>query len=94
MSSESVTNGKPAPDPYVYAADLLAVPLANCLVVENAPPGISSALAAGLKCLAVASYLPAYTLQNATRVFDTMDDLIAWFVEEHQVSRGLGVWHV
>ena len=46
---------KPFPDIYLKAAELLGVPPGNCLVVEDAPSGIKSARAAGMKCLAVMS---------------------------------------
>lgn len=94
VSADSVPSGKPAPDPFSAALDLLAVPAANCLAVENAPPGVLSALAAGLRCVAVATYLPAAALNNATKVFDTLDSLTAWFKSEHQASHGVGPWQI
>ena len=43
--------GKPFPDPYLIAAEKLKVPSARCIVVENAPTGISAAKAAGTYCI-------------------------------------------
>jgi HAD superfamily hydrolase (TIGR01509 family) len=40
--------GKPAPDPFLLAAERLGVPPANCLVFEDADAGIQSAIAAGM----------------------------------------------
>jgi sugar-phosphatase len=40
--------GKPAPDPYLLAADRLGVPAGDCLVVEDSPSGVAAGLAAGM----------------------------------------------
>ncbi|MFF0117448.1 HAD family hydrolase [Streptomyces prasinus] len=42
-----VENAKPAPDCFSLAAARLGIPPAACLVVEDAPAGISAAVAAG-----------------------------------------------
>lgn len=44
-----VQRGKPAPDIFLRAAELLGVPPAACVVVEDAPTGIQAALAAGMR---------------------------------------------
>ncbi|KAI0346783.1 phosphatase [Trametopsis cervina] len=51
--SEDVTKGKPEPDPYLLGAKLCGVDPSRCLVVEDAPAGIRSGLAAGSKTLAL-----------------------------------------
>ena len=48
VTVEDVAAGKPAPDGYLRAAQLLAVPPQHCLVVEDAVPGIQSGQAAGM----------------------------------------------
>jgi len=45
--SEHVRRGKPAPDLYLYAAEQLGVPIANCVIVEDSPVGAKGALASG-----------------------------------------------
>jgi sugar-phosphatase len=45
--------GKPAPDPYLYAARSLEVPPADCLVVEDSAAGVRSARTAGCSVLGV-----------------------------------------
>jgi sugar-phosphatase len=47
--------GKPAPDIFLAAADLLGVAPAGCTVVEDAPTGVRAALAAGMRCVGVAT---------------------------------------
>jgi HAD superfamily hydrolase (TIGR01509 family) len=46
---------KPAPDPYLAAADALGVPAGSCVAVEDTPTGIASAEAAGCSVVAVPS---------------------------------------
>ncbi len=47
--------GKPAPDVFLQAAHGLGVAPAHCTVVEDAPPGIEAALAAGMRAVGVAT---------------------------------------
>lgn len=48
VSSEDVTHGKPAPDPYLAAAARLGVSPAACVVLEDSENGIRAARAAGV----------------------------------------------
>ena len=50
---DMVERGKPAPDPFLKAAELLCVDPANILVVEDAPAGVAAARAAGCATLGV-----------------------------------------
>jgi len=70
---------KPFPDIYLKAAELLGVPPENCLVVEDAPSGIESATAAGMKCLAVMSSFSQRELYQAQWI---VQDLTKASVEE------------
>lgn len=47
VGAEDVEHGKPDPEPYLLAAERLGLAAADCLVFEDAPAGISSALRAG-----------------------------------------------
>lgn len=47
VAAEDVVHGKPDPEPYLLGAERLGVAPANCLVFEDAPAGIQSALRAG-----------------------------------------------
>jgi len=53
VTADQVEHGKPAPDPYLLAAERLGVDPARCLVVEDAPLGLQAAKAAGCATLAV-----------------------------------------
>ena len=53
VTADQVENGKPAPDPYLLAAERLGVDPAACLVFEDAPAGIAAGRAAGMTVWAV-----------------------------------------
>jgi beta-phosphoglucomutase-like phosphatase (HAD superfamily) len=48
IGSDQVTHGKPHPELFLKAAELLGVPPARCLVFEDAEPGFLAAKAAGM----------------------------------------------
>ncbi|MGI5400584.1 HAD family hydrolase [Streptomyces sp. CA-135486] len=58
VSAEEVAHGKPEPDVFLEAARRLGAPPADCVVLEDAPPGAAAARAAGMRCIAV-PYVPA-----------------------------------
>jgi len=70
ISGEDVVNGKPAPDPFLSAADLFGLYASECLVVENAAMGVEAANRAGMFCLAVPTYVSKESLNNADRLVD------------------------
>ena len=53
VTVDDIEKGKPAPDPYLRAAELLGVDPARCLVVEDAPAGVQAAKSAGATVLAL-----------------------------------------
>ena len=58
VSAGDVERGKPDPDPYLKAAELLGVPISSCLVLEDAPSGYTSARRAGAQILLVGDGVP------------------------------------
>src|SRR5439155_19797067 len=54
VAGDEVEHGKPAPDLFLAAAERLGVPPGECVAVEDSPSGVESALAAGMKVVAVA----------------------------------------
>jgi len=53
VSGDDVTNAKPHPEPYLRGAELLGVNPADCVSIEDSPPGMASALAAGTVVIGV-----------------------------------------
>lgn len=62
VTADQVAHGKPAPDPFLLAAERLGVAPERCLVVEDAPAGLAAAEAAGCYRLAVITTTPAEEL--------------------------------
>ncbi len=65
VTADDVKNGKPDPEPYRKGAELLKVNPATCVVVEDAPAGIRSAHAAGMKVISLPTTYPVTDLHEA-----------------------------
>jgi mannitol-1-/sugar-/sorbitol-6-phosphatase len=77
VSADEVARGKPAPDPYLLAAERLAVDPAACLVIEDAPSGIAAGRAAGMTVWAVTTTHEPRELREAHRVAPGLPELLA-----------------
>lgn len=75
VTADDVGHGKPSPEPYQLAARLLGVPPAECLVVEDAPSGLSAARAAGCATLAVLT-TSSRTEVSADLVVDDLSQVV------------------
>jgi len=75
VSSESVANGKPAPEIFLKAAEMLGVPAPRCLVFEDSLVGVRAAVAAGMRVFAVPSGDREEIQALATRVFGSLEDV-------------------
>ena len=58
VSADDVERGKPDPDAYLMAAELLGMPIASCLVLEDAASGYIAAQRAGAQILLVGDGVP------------------------------------
>jgi len=77
VAADDVANGKPHPEPYLKAAQLLGVQPDDCLVVEDALNGIRAAHAAGMKVIGVATTYSATELKEADAVVRTLEGVVA-----------------
>lgn len=57
VTDDEITNAKPHPEPYLKAMEMLGVEPERCLAVEDSRRGLDSAVAAGLRCIAVPNAL-------------------------------------
>lgn len=75
ISSESVARGKPHPDVFLKAAELLGAKPAECVVFEDSLVGVMAAKAAGMYCFAVPSGAHDEIRAIATRVFPSLAEV-------------------
>jgi HAD superfamily hydrolase (TIGR01509 family) len=72
---------KPAPDPYLRAAELHAAAPADCVAIEDSHWGLESARAAGLRTIAITHTYPREALAgSADAVIDSLAELTRDFV--------------
>jgi sugar-phosphatase len=65
VTADDVHHGKPDPEPYRRGAELLKANPTDCVVFEDAPAGIRSAHAAGMKVISLPTTYPASELHEA-----------------------------
>ncbi|MGE5232397.1 MAG: HAD-IA family hydrolase [Deltaproteobacteria bacterium] len=75
VSAEDVRQGKPSPEGYLRAAELVGVAARDCVAFEDAPPGIAAARAAGATVIAVATTHPPDALVEAHAVAGSLADV-------------------
>jgi mannitol-1-/sugar-/sorbitol-6-phosphatase len=75
VTADDVVNGKPHPEPYLKGAKLLGVSPKECLVIEDAPAGIQSARAGGMKVIGITSTYPATQLSIADAVVERLSQI-------------------
>ncbi len=68
VTGDTVSRGKPHPEPYVTAAAKLGVDIARAVAVEDSPTGLASATAAGARPLAVPHIVPIPPAPGLSRV--------------------------
>ncbi len=90
VTVNDVRNGKPAPDPYLLAAEKLGLSPADCLVIEDAPAGIRAAKTAGARVIAVKTTNPVSALGEADYVVGRLMDIaVALHPGGFRVSMGV-----
>ena len=79
FSATEVPHGKPAPDLFLHAARRMRADPGQCVVIEDSVPGVTAALAAGMRVLAYAGGVTAAAKleRRGVVVFDDMRDLPA-----------------
>lgn len=73
VTADDVARGKPDPMGYLAAAGALGVLAHDCVVIEDAPPGIEAARAAGMRAIAVTTTYAAEQLAAADVVCSTLE---------------------
>lgn len=76
FSAAEVSQGKPAPDLFVYAAKRMGIEPSRCAVVEDSLFGVQAGIGAGMTVFGYAALTSRKALQQAgARVFGDMSEL-------------------
>lgn len=75
VSVQDVAKGKPAPDVFLRAAELLKVEPTKCCVIEDSVAGVEAARSAGMSAIAITNSFPAEKLGRADRVVKTYEEI-------------------
>lgn len=68
VTGDAVSHGKPHPEPYLAAARLLGAEPGACIAIEDSPPGVASAVAAGIPTIAVPHHVPVPVTLGAVQI--------------------------
>lgn len=75
VSGSDVDEGKPNPEIFLRAADLLGVEASECCVIEDSKPGIAAGLAAGMRVIAIANTHPREELHGAHHIVRRYEEI-------------------
>jgi len=95
FSASGVNRGKPAPDLFLLAAERLGALAQACLVIEDSPPGVEAARAAGMTVFGFtggahaqgAAYHERLRVAGASQIFDDMRTLPILVAAEREARR-------
>jgi sugar-phosphatase len=65
VCADEIQRGKPDPEGYLIAADRLGHAADGCVVIEDTPPGLEAARAAGMRAIGVSGTYPTEALAIA-----------------------------
>src|SRR6185295_19000823 len=65
VTGRDVSRGKPDPAIYATCSERLGIPPGRCVVVEDAPVGVTAARAAGMRCVALTGTVDGTALGDA-----------------------------
>ncbi|MBO9534180.1 MAG: HAD family phosphatase [Solirubrobacteraceae bacterium] len=89
VTGDEVRFGKPHPEPYLRAAELLGVEPHDCVAIEDSPTGLASAEAAGCHALAVPHVATIEPAPGRTIIDDLSAIDAAWlaaFLQERRAG--------
>lgn len=74
VGADEVKRSKPDPETYVSCSKLLGVVAADCIVFEDAPKGVESALRAGMKAVVITTLHEPYEFEHFSNVLMCIKD--------------------
>lgn len=82
VSAEDVPAGKPAPDIFLRAAELLGVAPSQCWVIEDSVAGVEAGRAAGMMVIAITNTLPASSFAKADHIVSSYEEIDRLLLEK------------
>jgi HAD superfamily hydrolase (TIGR01509 family) len=81
VGGDDVKNGKPAPDIFLKAAELLEVPCSSCVGFEDSAAGLMALAAAGIRSVFVKDIIepPREVLATVWRRFENLAEAVTLF---------------
>lgn len=77
IDASMILEGKPSPEIYLKAAEVLELPVSNCIVFEDSFHGIESAGKAGMKVIGVATTHPKEKLKGTIKNISDFNEMNA-----------------
>lgn len=76
LTMKDCPNTKPHPEPYLKAVELSGFSAEECLVIEDSPRGLASAVNAGIRCIVVPSkFTRGHDFKGAYKILSDIQDL-------------------
>ncbi|BBM97400.1 riboflavin kinase / FMN hydrolase [Marchantia polymorpha subsp. ruderalis] len=85
VSGDQVKEGKPSPEIFLEAARRLKAEPGSCLVIEDAPVGVTAAMAAGMRVVAV----PSLATKAARPLYSAADQVLSSLLDLRPEAWGL-----
>ena len=73
VAGDDVAHGKPDPEPYLRAAELLGVDITRCVVFEDSPTGLAAGHAAGAAVIGVQHVVDVAAAPGRSRLRSLLD---------------------
>lgn len=83
VAGDEVERPKPDPQPYLLAAERLGVDIADCVVVEDSPTGITAGVASGARVLAVEVFRELPDIEGLSTTGSLADVTVADLARMH-----------
>jgi len=82
VCADDVLRHKPAPDPYLLAAERLGVAANRCVVIEDSRHGIVSGKAAGMFVIGVTTTVGPKELEGADVILPSTSEAVQWMLNK------------
>ena len=90
QTSDDVVHGKPDPEIYLRAAELLQTEPAACIVFEDSPTGVEAGRAAGMRVVGVET-TPTHFQGIELRIKDFLDPVLEpWLAKQAALTHVAG----